>query len=73
MDDSQRVCATAEERHLADQIWLMTRELETVRFWLAALRDADDTERYRISKELETQSNALHSRILALCVDIQEP
>ena len=73
MDDSQRVFSTAQERDLADKIWLMTRELETVRFLLAALRDAGDTERHRISKELETRNNELHSKILGLCVDIQEP
>ena len=73
MDDSQRMFATAEERDLHDQIWLMTRGLDSVRFLLAALRDADDTERYRISKELETHNNALHMKILGLCAEIQEP
>ena len=51
----------------------MTQELETVQRLLAALRDAGDTERYRISKELETRNNQLYSKILGLCVDIQEP
>ena len=73
MDDSQRVFATAEERDLADKIWLMTQELETVRRLLATLQDAGDTERYRLSRELETRNNELHSKILRLCVDIQEP
>ena len=73
MDDSQRMFATAEERDLHDKIWLMTRGLEAVRFLLAALRDADDTERYRISKELELRNNELHMKILGLCVEIQEP
>ena len=73
MDDSQRVFATAEERDLADKIWLMTQELETVRRLLATLQDAGDTERYQISRELETRGGELWSKILQLCVEIQDP